>query len=66
MSKAQPTTTETQVRDSKSGRFVTVRGVGALKGQLTIRKGVDLTKPLASQALKARKPRVVGTGKAKH
>ncbi|WP_203428008.1 hypothetical protein [Rhizobium sp. BG4] len=40
------------VRDSKTGQFVTVRGVGALKGQaLDLRKGVDLTKPIASQTL---------------
>jgi hypothetical protein len=55
MAKAQTTTSEKVVRDSKSGRFVTVRGVGALKGHLTITKGVDLTKPIASQAMKARK-----------
>jgi hypothetical protein len=40
------------VRDSRTGRFVTVRGAGALKGsRLTIRKDVDLTKPIASQVL---------------
>ena len=44
MAKAQPTSTSTTVRDSKTGRFLTVRGVGALKGQLTLKKGVDLTK----------------------
>jgi hypothetical protein len=66
MSKPQATTTETQVRDPRSGRFVTVRGAGALKGQLTLRKGVDLTKPIASQAMKAAKPRKEGSAKAKH
>ncbi|WP_156396128.1 MULTISPECIES: hypothetical protein [unclassified Caulobacter] len=40
------------VRDASTGQFVTVKGVGALKGQLALRKGVDLTKPIASQALK--------------
>lgn len=49
MAKAGPTTTERIVRDAKSGRFVTVRGLGALKGRLTIREDVDLTKPIASQ-----------------
>ena len=43
------------VRDAKTGQFVTVRGVGALKGQLSLKKGVDLTKPIASQALKGGK-----------
>jgi len=40
------------VRNAKTGEFVTVRGVGALKGGLTIRKGVDLTKPIAAQTAK--------------
>lgn len=43
------------VRDAKSGRYVTVRGAGALKGQLTLKKSVDLTKPIASQAMKGGK-----------
>ncbi|WP_407160101.1 hypothetical protein [Bradyrhizobium sp. STM 3557] len=43
------------VRNTKTGQFVTVRGVGALKGQLSLKKGVDLTKPIASQALKGGK-----------
>jgi hypothetical protein len=43
------------VRNAKTGQVVTVRGVGALKGQLTLKKGVDLTKPIASQALRGRK-----------
>lgn len=63
MAKAQPTSTSTTVRDSKTGRFLTVRGVGALKGQLTLKKGVDLTKPIASQAIKSRKPRKVAAPK---
>jgi hypothetical protein len=40
-------TTTTTIRDSKSGRFVTVKGAGALKGKLTISKNVDLTKPIS-------------------
>lgn len=47
----------TSVRNAKTGQFVTVRGVGALKGQLTLKKSVDLTKPIASQAMKGTKPR---------
>jgi hypothetical protein len=42
-------------RDSKTGRLITVRGVGALKGSgLKIRKGVSLMKPIAAQALSER------------
>jgi hypothetical protein len=51
MAKAGSTTTESIVRDVKSGRVVTVRGLGALKGRLSIREDVDLTKPIAAQVL---------------
>lgn len=56
MTKPHAASTSTVVRDTKTGRLVTVLGVGALKG-LTLKKGVDLTKPIASQALKDSKPR---------
>jgi hypothetical protein len=49
MAKTHPLKTETIVRDPKSGRTFTLRGAGALKGQLTLEKSVDLTKPIASQ-----------------
>ena len=42
------------VRDPKTGKSVTVRGVGALRGALTIKNGVDLTRPIASQVLEAK------------
>jgi len=57
MANAQRTSTNTTVRDPKTGRLLTVRGVGALKGHLTLKKGVDLTKPIASQAMKGGKSR---------
>ena len=41
------------VRDSRSGRFVEVRGADSMKSsQLPLKKGVDLTKPIAKQALR--------------
>ncbi len=43
------------VRNAKTGQFVTVRGVGALKGKFALRKGVDLTLPIAAQASKGPK-----------
>lgn len=52
MAETRATISEKVVRDSKSGRCVTVHGAGALKGHLTLKKGLDLTKPIASQALK--------------
>ncbi|WP_292629794.1 hypothetical protein [Novosphingobium sp. 28-62-57] len=52
MSKIEAIDTDLTVRDSKTGRIITVHGVGALKGQLKLKKNVDLTKPIASQAAK--------------
>ncbi|RZL28580.1 MAG: hypothetical protein EOP64_04035 [Sphingomonas sp.] len=40
MTKPHATSTSTVVRDTKTGRLVTVLGAGALKG-LPLRKGVD-------------------------
>jgi hypothetical protein len=40
------------VRDTKTGKFVTVRGAGSLKdSDFKVKKAVDLTKPIASQML---------------
>lgn len=55
MAKAHATLTGKTVRDSKSGRIVIVRGAGALKGKLTLKKSVDLTQPIASQAGRPRR-----------
>jgi hypothetical protein len=52
--KGSPVVTKV-VRNAKSGRSVTVKGVGALKGDdLKIKKGVSLLKPIAKQALAPR------------
>ncbi|MFL6844338.1 MAG: hypothetical protein ACJ8ER_05605 [Allosphingosinicella sp.] len=56
-----PTATGRVVRDPKSGRLVTVRGAGALKGYLEIEKGIDLTKPIYEQVLKASRRRGGGS-----
>ena len=43
------------VRNAKTGQFVTVRGAQSLKGsKFAIKKSVDLTKPIAEQALKGK------------
>lgn len=65
MAKTQTETTNVTVRDSKTGRIVTVHGAGALKGHLKLKKSVDLTKPIASQAVKGAKTRKA-TAPAKH
>ena len=49
--KGSPVATKV-VRNAKIGEFVTVKGVGALKGNdFKIKKGVSLLKPIAKQAL---------------
>ena len=49
--KASPVSAKV-VLDAKTGKPVTVKGVGALKGEnLKIKKGVSLLKPIAKQAL---------------
>jgi len=35
-------------------RNTTPRGAGALKGRLQLKKSIDLTKPIASQAMKGK------------
>ncbi len=55
----QEATGKWAVRDSRSGRFVEVRGADSLKSsQLPLKKGLDLTKPIAEQALKGEQDKV--------
>lgn len=40
------------VRDPRTGRYIEVRGANSMKSsQLPLKKGLDLTKPIARQAL---------------
>ncbi|HEX8064209.1 MAG TPA: hypothetical protein VF535_13465 [Allosphingosinicella sp.] len=57
MAKAHPDPAPKAVGDPSSGRAVTVRGAGALKGRLMIEEGIDLTKPIAAQVLKGSRQR---------
>jgi hypothetical protein len=62
MTIAQKITLEKQgsqlvIRDGKSGRSFPLKGYGALKGQITFRPDVDLTKPIAQQVAKPRSKR---------
>jgi len=44
---------------------VTVFGAGALKGQLSLNKDVDLTKPIAAQAMKRMRKSKAGPARQK-
>ena len=49
----QQKTGEWAVRDSRTGRFIEVRGANSMKkSKLPLQEGLDLTKPIAEQALK--------------
>jgi hypothetical protein len=51
-----PTQSTTFVRSTKTGELVPVRGLGAMKDMpLPLKKGIDLTKPIAAQVFKAKR-----------
>ncbi len=52
MKKASPSVPPKLVRDPRTGEVLELRGFGALKGKLTLRKGLDLTKPIYEQVVK--------------
>ena len=57
MAKSSKTSSVTSfsVRNERTGQLVTVRGAGSMKNSgFSIRKGIDLTQPIAQQALKIR------------
>ena len=72
MTKSELAKTETGkwvVRDSSSGRFHEVRGANSMPSSaLPLKKGVDLTEPIAKQALSGRyrATKSVNGGSAKH
>ena len=45
------------ITDKKTGRTLLLKGYGAMKGEFAVRKGIDLTKPIAAQAAKLKSPR---------
>ena len=42
----------TMVRDAASGRVLPLMGYGSLKGEFALKRGIDLTKPIAAQTLR--------------
>jgi hypothetical protein len=40
------------IRDPDTGEVLVLRGYGAMKGKLHLRKGIDVTKPIYEQWLK--------------
>jgi hypothetical protein len=52
---AEPT--KRVVRDAATGRFVELRGADSMTSAgLVLRKGIDLTRPIAEQAIKHKMP----------
>lgn len=42
------------VTDKVTGRVLPLKGYGALKGQFQLRKGIDLSQPIAAQVMKGK------------
>ena len=42
------------IRNKITGAVLTLKGYGALKGKYVVRKGINLSKPIAAQAAKTR------------
>jgi hypothetical protein len=38
------------IRSKETGRVYVLKGYGALKGEYAVKKGIDLSKPIAEQA----------------
>ncbi|MGZ9724279.1 hypothetical protein [Rhizobium miluonense] len=56
MTKIEAKKTSITVRDTRTGKYVTVKGAGSLAGStLTMKRNVDLTKPIAKQALREKR-----------
>lgn len=42
------------ITDKATGRVMPLKGYGALKGQFQLRKGIDLSQPIAAQVMKGK------------
>ncbi len=42
----------TTIRDARSGKTLTLKGYGSMKGEFQVRKGLNLSQPIAAQAAK--------------
>ena len=42
----------TTIRDTETGEIFVLKGYGALKGEYSVKKGIDLTKPIFAQTEK--------------
>jgi hypothetical protein len=54
---------QSTIRDSGSGVVRDLKGYGALSGQYVVRKGVDLSKPIAAQASKPKASKGAGNAR---
>lgn len=44
-----------KIRDERSGRELTLKGYGSLKGKYVVNPGIDLSKPISAQSSGTRK-----------
>ena len=45
------------IQDKKTGKILTLKGYGALKGEYVVKKGINLSKPIAAQATRSKSRR---------
>lgn len=45
------------IQDKRTGKTLALRGYGALKGEYVVKKGINLSKPIAAQAAANKKSR---------
>ena len=45
--------TPATIRNKETGKVYVLKGYGALKGKYVVKKGIDLSKPIAKQASRA-------------
>ncbi len=49
------------IRDTESGTTFALKGYGALKGEYSVKRGINLTKPILAQAEKKRAKSTAGS-----
>lgn len=49
------TTVVETIRNERTGEELLLKGYGSMKGKVTVKKGVDLSKPIAAQVLNGKR-----------
>jgi hypothetical protein len=55
--RSEPESETVVIRNNRTGKILALKGYGALKGEYVVRKGINLSKPIAAQATAKKKSR---------